>query len=1118
MKTQISRDSHQSQKRYSGVYQQQGRMITDADNNEFADITKEQLQAALEKAVATGVPAEKGLEIVDDGGIKVRPGFAVVNGVQALVLPKEGLDIDAAATPLAPMAYADQADFPSAPALKPNNYRLYLDVWERAVTGLEDQGLLDPALHGADTTTRTQVMAQVKWCASNKNPEDNNQNPSKGSVTATMQLRDNFAGGEDCNPCSDTVKIDEPVGNYLFRLEVHEVVGNPNNPTKVTFKWSRENASEQYRRLHPVDESVLNAPTGFDTQDWVYEFFTDESEKHLGVHLATGFTPSRGILKTQHVAPANTKTTYVRRWDGCCTFKRNGGNWELDTSQNTVNQDRETQIKNGLNANAHGHVNVTNAGIATLGLEWLELKLDLKNQLMVAGDYWLGLVRQDRDSAGDFVLGAAGQGILPQGVVHHYLSLARINGAGAIVAQNDAKRRQMNFPSLSNLNAKDIGLDNPCQHLFNNAENVHDALAELCNMTADDVRYVLPDCNGNTIKNLMATVANWPDKDGDGKTTVKDMLDSLLCNLTSARMPYDGAATQARWQDIREGAAGAPTTAQEAIDALVNEYDSTDMIHQVQNCGDAATPTVRSLMGVASGDAKVADLLNQLMCTLNAEHLPLDKTDAELCPELKQDHIKSTQDGLNWLCKRDIGSSACARTVGDGGHFATLDEAFKTLADEPSMSLCLLPGEHPVTQQPTFNKVKSIKISGAGAAASTVSSNLLTLTLNVDEIVFRDIAIEITNNRGVVELKATKIDVSGCAFERLGAKKNARPAIHLSNDKKGFIHWSNNHIRATYSETKAGTITDLVLPDGAVLAPGSAGRKAVEGLLAKDPIKDPVGYEKALSKAAKEVTDLPANKRKAWVRGRPVSLINAQPARVGRLLGLFGGGSVGPAFLFENSNRLREVNATMSARASANNFYTVLGASGVTAEKVRDALDIVIKGNTRTGFGDALAVADTDMGGSLNKSVFEGNIVFAADTDNPADLGTGTAFTSIFPDLEQPVIPDEVMRIEGCYINKMKFFMPKAIVGNNGRLGGQAPGYKSLFVTDNVFLQNNNGFIAYTLTMQGNHFEAADAANDLAGVVLGFAGTFTGNYAPHQQAKVTTVMGRKSASANLMTI
>ena len=40
MKTQISRDSFNSDKRYSGVYLQQGRMITDADWNEETEISR----------------------------------------------------------------------------------------------------------------------------------------------------------------------------------------------------------------------------------------------------------------------------------------------------------------------------------------------------------------------------------------------------------------------------------------------------------------------------------------------------------------------------------------------------------------------------------------------------------------------------------------------------------------------------------------------------------------------------------------------------------------------------------------------------------------------------------------------------------------------------------------------------------------------------------------------------------------------------------------------------------------------------------------------------------------------------------------------------------------------
>ena len=54
MKTQISRISHWPEKRYSGVYQQQGRMITDADWNELVELLKARVDGALADAVGSG--------------------------------------------------------------------------------------------------------------------------------------------------------------------------------------------------------------------------------------------------------------------------------------------------------------------------------------------------------------------------------------------------------------------------------------------------------------------------------------------------------------------------------------------------------------------------------------------------------------------------------------------------------------------------------------------------------------------------------------------------------------------------------------------------------------------------------------------------------------------------------------------------------------------------------------------------------------------------------------------------------------------------------------------------------------------------------------------------------
>ena len=63
MKSQISRHSHDPAKRYSGVFQQQGRMITDADWNELQAIDKTRLDEALRDVVGGGVPSRRPLGV-----------------------------------------------------------------------------------------------------------------------------------------------------------------------------------------------------------------------------------------------------------------------------------------------------------------------------------------------------------------------------------------------------------------------------------------------------------------------------------------------------------------------------------------------------------------------------------------------------------------------------------------------------------------------------------------------------------------------------------------------------------------------------------------------------------------------------------------------------------------------------------------------------------------------------------------------------------------------------------------------------------------------------------------------------------------------------------------------
>ena len=327
MKTEISRDSYKRKKRYSGVYQQQGRMLTDADWNELVEILKERLKESLKDVVgskegsAGGIPHHRALKIVNNGDgatFKIRPGQIYVNGIAA-EFPGD-----------TETNYENQVDFPSTPSLpSSNNYILYADVWERTVTHLFDEQLRDKGLHGADTCTRTQPMVQVKACLDTIDPEQPEQNPTKGNAELTVTLLEKTMKPDLCDPCVSELDIESRIGNYLLRVEVHDVKGDVNNPTEITLKWSSENGAEQFKALAKEE-----MPVGFFGNKFVYELFSETSEKQLGAHFVTdNKCPLRKNLFREENYPVQVTAgfDFVRRWDGYAVFRKDAVSkeWEL---------------------------------------------------------------------------------------------------------------------------------------------------------------------------------------------------------------------------------------------------------------------------------------------------------------------------------------------------------------------------------------------------------------------------------------------------------------------------------------------------------------------------------------------------------------------------------------------------------------------------------------------------------------------------------------------------------------------------------------------------------------------------------------------------------------------
>lgn len=403
---------------YTRVRQLQGRLALDADWN-----THVELQQRLDAQTRVDVIGECGYP---DGGTGLKVTVAPGAPTTDFLLGKgrfyaNGLVLDLPAD----VRYSQQPFRRRPVALAPpaggaGKQVVYLEVWERHVTAVEDPTILEPALDGRDTASRVQTVWQVKVAAAGA--ADTCQTtaaPAVGPGTGTLTT-----SAVTPPPTADPCLIDPKGGfrgldNRLYRVEVHAggALG------AATFKWSRDNGSVVYPLAAPptAGAGVVSAKVPVPPRDellalhggeWV-ELLDDETDFEGGpgplLKLKQDPEPGPDGVKLTLEAPgavalptgANLK---VRRWDG----------------------------KGGAVATAAG-------------------PLDLEDGVRVAfgpgsykvGDYWTFTARAN---------GAAVQPLTaapPQGVRRFACKLAVLTWAGGAVTNVEDCRKA--FPPLTNL-------------------------------------------------------------------------------------------------------------------------------------------------------------------------------------------------------------------------------------------------------------------------------------------------------------------------------------------------------------------------------------------------------------------------------------------------------------------------------------------------------------------------------------------------------------------------------------------------------------------------------------------------------------------------------------------
>jgi hypothetical protein len=495
MSIDITRNTFNPTKRFSSVRKLQGRVELDSDFNEAMDIL-----LYHQRAVAADLIGQHGTPPVTDGaegGFYIQmndpegKNFSIGRGryyVDGILCENDGRK-DANGN-LVDFTYLTQPDYPQAPALPDLPFIVYLDVWERHITALEDDDIREKALVGPDTASRTKVVWQVKvadglpdderlpddatcefvkerWAAWVETWRSQNRGMLKA---ATGDVSD----ADFENPC-----ITPPEARYrgaenqLYRVEVHA----SGKAGDATIKWSRDNASSTYPVTLLAGGEVTLGYLGRDSRHGI--------EPGQWVELVDDNLALQG-----EVRPLG-KVKAVDRERMMVTVE-----WPEDPDLPTYDREEEYKSKHVLlrrwdhtdRESVPGQPNFDPA-TGTLFIEesddpdsnrWLALENGIRisfsksageDHYYQSGDYWLIPARVatgdvewpwERDASGDVVMSnnrPVPEKRPPHGVEHHYAPLAVITFAGENEQAVEDCRHKVNSVIVSDYDLRRTALD-----------------------------------------------------------------------------------------------------------------------------------------------------------------------------------------------------------------------------------------------------------------------------------------------------------------------------------------------------------------------------------------------------------------------------------------------------------------------------------------------------------------------------------------------------------------------------------------------------------------------------------------------------------------------------------
>jgi len=409
MKADASRFTHDPEKGFSRVLKEQGRLNTDADWNEQMEISLRRVREEAKDVIGPcGVPLSEGggdgFKIKADGAnFHLHPGAIYVGGLLCESRQEAAIEVLA----------DDPPDSDGTPHL------IFLDVWERPASQIDDPDLVDDAI-GVPTSGRVRTMWYVGSTPIPSSPSGDipldpgavigsELLPRPTEAWLHTQAKRPETSEDPCAPVAGGGYVG--LENRLYRVEIQ----SGTDDGAPTFKWSRDNGSIFY----PVTACSTNGGTstltvrhlGKDDRTALHEGdiveFVDDR------HLDTG-TP--GILGRVEASGIDRAALTVKLNVAISGFDANAHprliRWDYGRLANGALSGYAIPVSEGAAANPEEWIDLED-GVQIL----FESRTETAAKY-TAGDYWIFAARASTGTVEEL------EGALPHGVRHYYCPLA----------------------------------------------------------------------------------------------------------------------------------------------------------------------------------------------------------------------------------------------------------------------------------------------------------------------------------------------------------------------------------------------------------------------------------------------------------------------------------------------------------------------------------------------------------------------------------------------------------------------------------------------------------------------------------------------------------------------